>query len=564
MKNLKVSWKLFISYAVLLVLLVAGCAVSIAHLAGLGRQIETFYEGPFIVNDSANIVNSNFERMQKAVYRAIANSDPEITAEAIANARDSAAIIQEQLPVIKEHFLGDKDIIARLEAALTELEPMRKNVLELATLNRREEAADYMEHNNILVIKKAQAELELLIESGKTRGNSLVDGLRSRQRKAVVTLFLLGSISVAVSIVFGIYITRGITRPVAQLEKAARNLAEGKLSDVKIDYQSKDELGVLADDMRGMVYLLSNVIRDESSLLKEMAAGNFNVHSNFESSYVGELKQLLLSMHEINVRMSGTLLQIRQASAEVASGSEQVASGAQSLARGASEQAVSVEELSSTISGISVRVEENARNAKQADEEAQKVKAGTQESSRYMEDMLYAMMEISDSSKEIIKIIKTIEDISFQTNILALNAAVEAARAGAQGRGFSVVAGEIRKLANQASAASKNTAAFIEKNLRNIENGKNTANKTAGALAEAVRGVDRITNALNTIAGASEGQAAAVRQVMESMNEISCVIQSNSSTAEESAAASEELSSQAQLLSYLAEQFKLKELQECV
>lgn len=201
LKNLKVSWKLFISYAVLLVLLVAGCAVSIAHLAGLGKQIETFYEGPFIVNDSANIVNSNFERMQKAVYRAIANSDPEITAEAIANARDSAAIIQEQLPVIKEHFLGDKDIITRLEAALTELEPMRKNVLELATLNRREEAADYMEHNNILVIKKAQAELELLIESGKTRGNSLVDGLRSRQRKAVVTLFLLGSISVAVSIV---------------------------------------------------------------------------------------------------------------------------------------------------------------------------------------------------------------------------------------------------------------------------------------------------------------------------------------------------------------------------
>ena len=313
-----------------------------------------------------------------------------------------------------------------------------------------------------------------------------------------------------------------------------------------------------------MGYLLSNVLRDESSLLKEMAAGNFNVHSNFESSYVGELKQLLLSMHEINVRMSGTLLQIRQASAEVASGSEQVASGAQSLARGASEQAVSVEELSSTISGISVRVEENARNAKQADVEAQKVKAGTQESSRYMEDMLCAMMEISDSSKEIIKIIKTIEDISFQTNILALNAAVEAARAGAQGRGFSVVAGEIRKLANQASAASKNTAAFIEKNLRNIENGKNTANKTAGALAEAVRGVDRITNALNTIAGASEGQAAAVRQVMESMNEISCVIQSNSSTAEESAAASEELSSQAQLLSYLAEQFKLKELQECI
>lgn len=560
MKNLKVSWKLFISYALLLALLVAGCAVGIAHLAGLGRQIETFYEGPFIVNDSANIINSNFERMQKAVYRAIANSEQEITQEAIADAKESAEAIREQLPVIKAHFLGDQEIIDRLEAALTELEPMRENVLELAAENRREEAADYMEHNNILVIEKAQAELDLLIESGKTKGSTLVDSLRSRQSRAVLTLFLLGSISAAVAVVFGIYIARGITRPVGQLEKAAHHLAEGRFSEVEIDYQSKDELGKLADDMRWMVDMLSHVIHDETYMLKEMAGGNFNVSSNFENSYVGELKQLWLSMQEINSRLSGTLLQIRQASSEVASGSEQVSSGAQTLAMGASEQAVSVEELSSTIGEISVRVEENARNAMQADAEAQKVKAGTQESGRYMEDMLGAMTEISDSSQEIKKIIKTIEDIAFQTNILALNAAVEAARAGAQGRGFSVVAGEIRKLANQASAASKNTAAFIESSLQSIENGRDTANKTAGALAEAVKGVDRVTRSLNIIAGASEDQAAAIRQLTESMNEISDVVQTNSSTAEESAAASEELSSQAQLLSYLAEQFQLKEM----
>ena len=240
MKNLKVSWKLFISYAVLLVLLVAGCAVSIAHLAGLGKQIETFYEGPFIVNDSANIVNSNFERMQKAVYRSISNSDPVIIKDAIADAGESAAIIQEQLPVIREHFLGDPQIIERLEDALTRLAPMREKVLQLAGENKNAEAAAYMENNNIFVIQEAQEELDSLVENGNRKGEELVAGLKEKQEKAIVTLLMLGSISVVISIFFGVYITRGITRPVDELEKAARSMAKGELSDVKIRYKSRD------------------------------------------------------------------------------------------------------------------------------------------------------------------------------------------------------------------------------------------------------------------------------------------------------------------------------------
>lgn len=145
MKNLKLSRKLFISYALILAMLILGCIVSVVDLMVLGEQTETFYDGPFTVNESANVINTNFERMQKAVYRSISNSDPEIVNDAIANAKNAALIIQEQLPIIREHFMGDQQIIERLEAALTKLAPMRETVLQLSGENRNAEAADYME-----------------------------------------------------------------------------------------------------------------------------------------------------------------------------------------------------------------------------------------------------------------------------------------------------------------------------------------------------------------------------------------------------------------------------------
>ncbi|WP_321016877.1 MCP four helix bundle domain-containing protein, partial [Hungatella effluvii] len=234
LKDLKVSKKLTISYAIILTLLIMSCVVSIVDFIRLGGQIETFYDGPFTVNDSASVINSNFERMQKSVYRSISNTDSEIVKEAITDARNCAAIIQEELPVVKAHFLGDQQIIDRLDAALAKLAPMREHVLTLASENQKAEAADYMEHNNILAIQEAQAELNSLIESGNKKGETLVSGLSEKQAMAVFTVIILGGISVAVSVVFGIYITRGITQPVTELEQAARAMARGEFSAVRV------------------------------------------------------------------------------------------------------------------------------------------------------------------------------------------------------------------------------------------------------------------------------------------------------------------------------------------
>ncbi len=409
MKNLKVAKKLFISYALIFVLLIAGYIVSIADLMGMGRQIETFYGGPFIVNNSAGIVNANFEQMQKSVYRAICNSDPEIVAEAIAKAKESALIIEKQLPVIREHFLGDQQIVDRLDAAFTKLKPMREHVLVLASENRNAEAADYMEKNNILVIKEAQMELNSLQENGNAMGEALVGGLRDQQVGAIGRLVILGIVSLTVSLVFGVYITRGITLPVQELEKAAHDIARGAFSEVQIRYRSEDELGSLAGNMRSMAATLSDVIADETHVLGEMAQGNFAVHAGRRERYVGELEQILLSMGEINRRLSRTMLQINQSADEVAAGSEQVSVGAQSMAQGATEQAASIEELSGTINEISGQVYRNAQSAQMAGEKTQSVKASADASGRCMSEMLTAMGDISKSSGEIRKIIKSIE-----------------------------------------------------------------------------------------------------------------------------------------------------------
>lgn len=562
MKDLKVSKKLTISYAIILTLLIMSCVVSIVDFIRLGGQIETFYDGPFTVNDSASVINSNFERMQKSVYRSISNTDSEIVKEAITDARNCAAIIQEELPVVKAHFLGDQQIIDRLDAALAKLAPMREHVLTLASENQKAEAADYMEHNNILAIQEAQAELNSLIESGNKKGETLVSGLREKQAMAVFTVIILGGISVAVSVVFGIYITRGITQPVTELEQAARAMARGEFSAVRVAYDSRDELGSLAGDIRSMVKTLTDVLQNETYILNEMAEGNFSVHSEKDEYYIGEFEQLMRSMKKISRGLSELLLQISRSADNVAVGSEQVSSGSQNLAQGTTEQAASVEELTGMMSEISDQAYRNSRDAQEASEKAQMVKENATESSRSMQEMVKAMAEISGKSDEIRKIVKTIEDFSFQTNILALNAAVEAARAGDRGKGFSVVANEVRSLANQSSAASKSTAALIQSSLQAVENGRRIANETDNALAEVVSGIDNVSELLFHITDASSKQFDANRQVTENINLISEVVQTNSATAEECAAASEELASQAQLLKELVSHFKLADLAE--
>ena len=554
MKNLKVSKKLIISYAFVLILLVVIIAVSIGNLISIRARVEAFYNGPFKVLNAANTVNSSFEAMQKSVFRAISNTNPVIAEQALEDSKVYAGKIQEQIPIIQKDFLGDQAIVERLRAALDELAPQREHVLELALQNQKEEAVAYMEANNIKTIHKAQAELDELIDTADRKADELIVSLRSEQMEFIVMLSVLGTASVLISILFGIYITRSITRPIKELETAARQMEQGHLK-VDVSYRSKDELGSLSNSMRQMSEKISYYMDEISRSMQQLADGNLDIPGcdGFQGDFLPVQEALFIVIDSLNE----TMAEINTFSDQVASGSDQVAGGAQVLSQGVIAQAGSVEELASTMSEISRQVNENAETSQAVKTAAGEMGTNILACNQQMQEMKAAMGEINSCSTQIRKIIKTINDIASQTNILALNAAVEAARVGAESKGFSVVAQEVRGLAGKSSAASKSTEALIEQTLAAVAHGTKLAEETAASLMNIVGGTDDMVSKINQIAEATQKQAEATEMVSIGIGQISDIVQTNSATAEESAAASEELYGESQLLKSKISRFKL-------
>ncbi len=375
---------------------------------------------------------------------------------------------------------------------------------------------------------------------------------------AITITIILVLVAILIGIIASILLARSITGPIIQVEQAAKQMAQGNF-DVSVDYHSKDEIGSLVASITDMQESTKTVIADTTRGLNSIAEGNFNIRPNAE--YRGIFEQIRDSMFKIITDLSETMLQIRMASDQVSAGSEQVSSGAQNLAQGATEQASVMQELSASMNEISDQVKTNADDASHANQLAGVVKDNITTSNQQMAQMMEAMNEISGSSRQIGMIIKTIEDIAFQTNILALNAAVEAARAGAAGKGFAVVADEVRSLASKSSEAAKQTNALIENSIVSVKNGVNIAESTASSLATVVEGAEEITSIIARISDVANEQANSIIQINTGMEQISSVVQANSATSEESAATSEELSGQALSMRSQVAKFQLFEMQ---
>ena len=368
------------------------------------------------------------------------------------------------------------------------------------------------------------------------------------------------SISSLVFLLIGLFVAyrvaSGIANPVRDMSERIQRLSEGDLtSDISV-IDRKDEIGTLNQSLINTVNFLREYITEISAVLGKISNGELNVE--IEKEYIGDFVSIKDSMEKIAASLTDTMIEIKNSSDQVAIGSDQVSSGAQALSQGATEQASSIEQLSASIIEISDQVRSNAVNANNATSLVESVGKEIDRSNIHMQEMIRAISEISDKSAQIGRIIKTIDDIAFQTNILALNVAVEAARAGAAGKGFAVVADEVRNLAGKSAQAASETTELIESSISAVLNGTRIADETAESLSSVVTGASKITSLMQDISKASNEQANSIGQVTQGIEQISGVVQTNSATAEESAAASEELSAQAQLLNSLVSKFKMR------
>ena len=399
-----------------------------------------------------------------------------------------------------------------------------------------------------------------LLDQVVTRGQELSTGYNDSMRATVSQMHLITSVCLVINLICMIslvqYVLGHVIKPLLLITERIRPLQDGKLK-LEMGYSSKNELGQLVQTLEQSMGRIHEYVDDIDHIMGELAQGNFNVST--ATRYIGDFQSIETALDSFTAAVSDAMGNVVQAEQRVSSHAEQLSSGAQALAQGATEQASAVQELYATVDDLSKSADRNAATAAGAQESARLTSEQVDVSSRQMEQMVSAMSDIADASEQIGKIIATIENIAFQTNILALNAAVEAARAGTAGKGFAVVADEVRNLASRSDEAAKATKDLIENSIQATQRGTQIVGEVSGSLKKTQELVVQSNDAIATIAEAIKEEAGSLAQVSEGIGQISSVVQTNSASSEESAAVSSELFEQVRVLEDETKRFKLKD-----
>ncbi len=462
--------------------------------------------------------------------------------------------LQEQEQMIESYKQSVREYLDMFEAKLVELTPeisaqyqlvedeidqwydSTQKDIDMAKAGQQEAAVDDLMTNGKTIADGVESNLLTLIGMLDTASKEKDANLNKQLAGLMAIQVAVVVIAVIINVIFCMMLIKGITLPMKKLSEAARKMAQGEV-DVDCAKIYDDDLGELLDEFAQMV----SATKEQAGLADAISKGDLTM----EVTPRGDKDILGKAIRRLVLENNMTLSNVKESSAQITEGSEQVANASQALAQGSTEQASAIEQVTASMDEVTQRTKANATEAGEAKVLVNNIKEMAASGNEQMRSMIQAMDDINASSETISKIIKTIDDIAFQTNILALNAAVEAARAGVHGKGFAVVAEEVRNLAAKSASAASETAEMIDDTIHKVGNGTKIAQDTAKSLDEIVKSIDEIVGLISDITVSSNDQATAISQIDQAIAQVSTVVQTNAATSEQCAAASKELSNQA-------------------
>ena len=554
MKNWKISIKLAVLVGSLMLLMVLLSFTTIRAMNSINNDFHEFLDHSYEADKAVKLCRIEMNIAARTIDEMVLTQDPSTTEKYKTAITENEKMVEKNLDILQKSYSGDSSLTTSYTEAVNQWIKIGNRILE------KIDVQDYEGAKQILLTECTPA-LDKVSDQAAALDKQLSENVSDSSEKSLknvrystIAILVITLIAGIFGIAFALRAIKAIVKPLEEVEKTAVEIAKGNLKTT-ILYESKDEVGRTAAALRSSIKTLSAYISDIDRVMGELAKGHLNVQ--VRQKFIGDFENIEHSIMLMANNINDSMGAIHQSSGQVATSAEQVASAAQILAQGATEQSSSIEELASAIHQIENQLKENAKNANEANQASADVEEKLSLSNERMHAMTEAMSDIASKSDEISKIIKTIEDIAFQTNILALNAAVEAARAGEAGKGFAVVADEVRNLAGRSAEAVKDTTILIEGTVGSVKRGADIAEETAQAIDTVVQGTEAIIRAVNEIAGAAIDEAHNLNQITVSLDNIADVVQTTTATAEESAAASEELAGQSEVLTKEVNKFTL-------